>query len=80
MELFGNGAVIDVYGDINVDGSSQAWDYEDGWGYRRSGTSASTVFNPFDWDFSGKNALDNSKLVSRHGQKNIYLKHYFSFQ
>ena len=34
LELFCNGAVIDVFGDINMDGSGTGWDYLDGWAYR----------------------------------------------
>jgi hypothetical protein len=49
MELFFNGAVIDIFGDINVDGTGTPWQYEDGYGYRNSGTSASTTWNAADW-------------------------------
>ncbi|NRA12626.1 MAG: hypothetical protein HRT57_11785, partial [Crocinitomicaceae bacterium] len=34
IELFHLGAVIDVFGDINLDGSGQPWEYMDGWAYR----------------------------------------------
>ena len=37
IELFYN--TTDVFGDINTDGSGQAWDYLDGWAYRKSGGS-----------------------------------------
>jgi hypothetical protein len=30
IELFNNGVAFDVYGDINVDGTGQSWDYMDG--------------------------------------------------
>lgn len=59
IELFANGAVIDVYGDINLDGTGAVWDYQDGWAARIPGTAASTTFNPTDWIFSSPNALDN---------------------
>ncbi len=59
IELFQNGAVIDTFGDINVDGSGQPWEYLDGWAYRVSGTGANgTLFNITNWPFSGPNALD----------------------
>lgn len=59
IELFQNGAVIDTFGDINVDGTGEAWDYLDGWVYRVSGTEADgTIFNLANWTFSGINALD----------------------
>jgi len=60
IELFANGAVIDIFGDINVDGSGQPWEYLDGWSYRRSGTVAGTNFSDTDWVFSGRNALDGA--------------------
>ena len=38
IELFFDGSVVDVFGDINVDGSGEAWEYADGWAYRNDGT------------------------------------------
>ena len=38
IELFENGAVVDVFGEIDVDGSGTAWEYLDGWAYRVSGS------------------------------------------
>jgi hypothetical protein len=59
VELFQNGSVVDVFGDINVDGSGQPWDHLDGWGYRTNGTGPDgTVFSIGNWSFSGINALD----------------------
>ncbi|MBN1316753.1 MAG: DUF11 domain-containing protein, partial [Anaerolineales bacterium] len=59
IELFKNSVVVDVFGDINVDGSGQAWDYLDGWAYRvdETGPDGST-FVVDNWSFSGINALD----------------------
>lgn len=52
-------SVIDVFGDINVDGTGEAWEYLDGWAYRNnvSGPDGST-FTLANWSFSGTNALD----------------------
>jgi predicted extracellular nuclease len=59
IELFENGTVIDQFGDINVDGTGQSWDYLDGWAYRSTMAPApTTTFDPADWTFSGINALD----------------------
>jgi predicted extracellular nuclease len=59
IELFMNGTVADVFGDINVDGSGQAWDYLDGWAYRVDGTGPDgSTFVLANWMFSGINALD----------------------
>ncbi len=49
MELFFNGAVIDIFGDTDVDGTGTPWQYEDGYGYRISGSAASTTWNASDW-------------------------------
>ena len=59
IELFMNPGVVDVFGDINVDGTGQPWEHLDGWAYRVDDTgqdlSAWTIGN---WTFSGINALD----------------------
>ena len=55
----GSESVIDVFGDINVDGSGQPWEHLDGWAYRvnETGPDGST-FVLANWSFSGPNALD----------------------
>ena len=58
IELFKNGSVIDLFGDINLDGTGQPWEYLDGWAARNPGTTASPIFNVTDWTFSGPNAFD----------------------
>ena|GEM_PF-281273 len=61
IELFFNGSVIDVFGNINVDGTGTAWDYEDGWVYRINDTGEDgTTFVLSNWTFSGPNALDGT--------------------
>jgi plastocyanin len=60
VELFKDSVAVDVFGDINVDGSGQPWDYLDGWVYRVSGTGPDgNTFVPSNWIYSGINALDN---------------------
>ena len=58
IELFMNGEVVDLFGDINVDGNGEAWEYLDGWAARNDGSTPSATFNAADWTFSGPNALD----------------------
>ncbi|MFP2994543.1 endonuclease [Spongiivirga sp. MCCC 1A20706] len=59
IELFFNGTVIDTFGDINIDGSGQPWEYTDGWAYRVNGTGADgTTFVLENWTFSGRDAND----------------------
>lgn len=62
IELFFNDAVVDVYGDINVDGTGQPWEYSDGWAYRADGKCPSTQFDTNDWTISGKDVLDGCVL------------------
>lgn len=60
IELFQNSVVVDVFGDINVDGSGEPWEYLDGWAYRNNGlTPNGGTFDPTNWSYSGPNALDN---------------------
>ena len=69
IELFRNGTVVDVFGDINVDGTGQPWDYLDGWAYRNSGTGGldTTQFALSEWYFSGPNGLDGETVNSGAG-------------
>jgi hypothetical protein len=57
--LFQNNIVIDVFGDINVDGSGEPWEYMDGWAYRKDNTGPDGItFVIENWTFSSINALD----------------------
>lgn len=59
IELFKNGSVVDVFGDINLDGSGQPWEYTDGWAHRADGTGADgSTFVIDNWTFSERDALD----------------------
>jgi len=59
VELFMNGSVIDVFGDINTDGTGEPWEYMDGWAYRVSGTGPDgSTFVLGNFSYSGPNALD----------------------
>ncbi|PKG98712.1 ExeM/NucH family extracellular endonuclease [Paraglaciecola sp. MB-3u-78] len=59
IELFCDGAVIDVFGDIAVDGSGTDWESLDGWAYRTAGTGPDgSTFVIANWSFSGVNGLE----------------------
>jgi hypothetical protein len=59
IELFMNGSVVDVFGDIFVDGTGEPWDHLDGWAYRVDETGPDgTVFVLANWFFSGINGLE----------------------
>ena len=62
VELFRDGTVVDVFGDIGVDGTGQPWEYLDGWAYRNnnSGGLDTSTFTVSEWRFSGPNALDGA--------------------
>lgn len=66
MELFLGGGVVDVFGDINVDGTGQPWEYLDGWTYRIDGSTppGGPTFNIAEWTFSGRNAIDGCSTNS----------------
>ncbi|MEM1214468.1 MAG: PKD domain-containing protein, partial [Bacteroidota bacterium] len=60
IELFFNGAVIDQFGKIDVDGTGEAWEYLDGWAYRDlDGYGPDAGFAQGSWIYSGPNALDD---------------------
>ena len=60
VELFENGVVIDTFGQPDVDGTGQPWEYLDGWAARVPGSAPSPVFDISQWTFSGPNALDGA--------------------
>lgn len=59
VELFMNGTVVDVFGDINVSGNNTGWEYSDGWAYRQNGTGPDgSTFVESNWMYSGPNTFD----------------------
>ncbi len=59
IELFHNGVVIDVFGDINVDGTDEPWDHVDSWAYRVNNTGPDgEIFALANWTFGGPNVFD----------------------
>ncbi|MBU2977602.1 ExeM/NucH family extracellular endonuclease [Alteromonas sp. C1M14] len=57
IEVFCDDEVVDLYGDINTDGTGEAWDYLDSWAYRVTGGPSAT-FDIGQWNVAGTNALD----------------------
>lgn len=52
-------AVIDQYGESDVDGTGTAWEYLDSWAKRNNGTGPDgSAFNTANWTFGGVSALD----------------------
>ena len=63
IELFKNGNVIETFGDINVDGTGEPWEYMDSWAFKLGPTVGSpgpTSFSGFDWSFGAVNCTDGS--------------------
>ncbi|WP_053976943.1 T9SS type A sorting domain-containing protein [Mangrovimonas xylaniphaga] len=59
LELFFNSSVIDTFGDINTDGTGEAWEYLDGWAYRVDGTGPDgSIFVLGNWTYSGPDITD----------------------
>ena len=57
IELFFNGNVIETFGDINVDGTGQCWEYTDSWAYKDVGDTSCLGGN---WIFGGVDCTDGS--------------------
>jgi hypothetical protein len=53
IELFENGMIVEVFGDPDVDGSGEDWEYLDSWAY---------VVDE-EWTFGGVNCTDGSTMV-----------------
>ncbi len=59
IELFQNGIVVDVFGDVNTDGTNTTWEYLDGWAYRKNELGSNGgVFVSSNWLYSGTNQLE----------------------
>jgi len=63
-QFSGGEAVVDVFGDIDTDGTGTAWDTVDGWAHRNDGVLANGGnFDASNWTFSGPNAWDGDDNV-----------------
>lgn len=47
IELFENGTVVDVFGEIDTDGTGQPWEYLDGWASRDPVQGPNATFTLF---------------------------------
>ena len=67
IELFQSGAVIDTYGDIDVDGNGETWEYVDGYGIRTGG--AAGAFDQANWNsvnlgFDGEDEATHVTIIT----------------
>ncbi|NQV15487.1 endonuclease, partial [bacterium] len=61
--------VVDVYGEIGVDGTGTVWEYLDSYAFRNADiVTGSADFNPAEWTIAAVNALDDQQ-----GNLNTYL-------
>jgi hypothetical protein len=59
IELFEAGIGVDIYGEIDVDGTGTTWDYAGGWAYRVNGTGPDGVtYVPTHWTLSELGVMD----------------------
>ncbi|MEO1409685.1 MAG: T9SS type A sorting domain-containing protein [Bacteroidota bacterium] len=66
--LLQNGTVIDVFGDINTDGTDEPWEHADGWAVRKAGTGPDgSTFVLDNWRYSGPDALDGEQTNATAG-------------
>ncbi|WP_370003236.1 lamin tail domain-containing protein, partial [Winogradskyella sp.] len=59
IELFKNGTLIETFGDVNVDGTGQSWEYLDSWAYKQTSGSAW----PSGWIYGTVNCTDGSQTT-----------------
>ncbi|XAM01559.1 PEP-CTERM sorting domain-containing protein [Phycisphaeraceae bacterium D3-23] len=64
VELFMNGGVIDTYGDINVLGDGETWDYSDGYAVRTGGSAGAFVQANYNSNAFGLDGLDEATTIS----------------
>ena len=56
IELYKNGVVVETFGEINVDGTGQSWEYMDSWAYK---TTLGTTW-PNGWSYGGIDCTDDT--------------------
>lgn len=71
--LWKNGIMVDIYGEIGVDGSGTPWDYKAGWAARISGKDASPTFHVSDWKIR-KEALIGSNSTNVEATQPVPIK------
>ncbi len=61
IELFHNDIVVDIFGDIDVDGTGEPWEHLDSWAYRVNNTGPDgDIFVLENWTFGGPNLFDGT--------------------
>ena len=58
IELYENSIVIETFGDVNIDGTGELWEYKDSWAYKID--TGSIIFSGFSWITGGVDCTDFS--------------------
>lgn len=66
VELFHNGTLIDIFGNVNQDGTGTAWEYMDGWAYRNNAQGPNTNFSVGEWNVQN-DVLDGATQNGNNG-------------
>ena len=54
--------VVDVFGDVDVDGTGEPWEYKDAWARRRDSVeAAAAAFNLDEWEVAPKDCTDHTE-------------------
>ncbi len=67
IELFSGGAVVDTFGDINVDGNGETWEYVDGYSVRTGGTAGAYVDGNYSHNNGALDTLDEAAQAAALG-------------
>jgi Lamin Tail Domain len=61
LVLVADGTIIDVYGDLGMDGTGEPWDYVDSYSVRKPGIQGPfSTFNATEWTMAGAAALEGA--------------------
>ena len=64
IELFSDGEVIDTFGDINIDGTGEPWEYKDGYAVRIGGEPGEFKVDNYSFSNGGLDTLDEAGHAS----------------
>lgn len=64
IELFSDGEVIDTFGDINIDGTGEPWEYKDGYAVRIGGEPGEFKVDNYSFSNGGLDTLDEAAHAS----------------
>lgn len=69
--LFHDDVLVDIIGELGVDGTGEAWECLDSYLYRQDFTQPSTTWNAADWIVPGTNHLDPQGSSGANGDAGI---------